>query len=130
MAQIIDLVLVFFIAVVLIMITGFRVTFSAIFFWAYLAIFLVHGVILDAYRQGTIGKLVVGLRVIETPGIRSRFLTSFYRNLLKSFMILFGIGAILLIVGKQGVHNRVTNCIVMEVDTPNGTAGSKVHSHS
>lgn len=113
-AQIIDLGLIFLMTLFLFMIIGVELSSITLFAWAYFWFFLIYCVVLDTYYQGTIGKLMLGLKVTSNSGSRLKLLTSFYRNFIKSSMIFFIGGQILFLVGRQGFHNKVTKCIVFE----------------
>ena len=96
----------------------FRITLPTwkIFLWFYLLMFLLYSVPFDAYRQGTVGKHLMKLRVICTSEVRPILMTSFYRNLAKAVSILILVDIYLLFMGKQGFHNRMVDCQVIGED--------------
>lgn len=117
-AQMIDLSLILLMTLILLMIAGVELSSmtssTTLFIWAHFWFYLIYCVLLDTYYQGTIGKLMLGLKVTSKSGSRLKLLTSLYRNLIKSSMIFFIGGQILFLVGRQGFHNKVTKCIVFE----------------
>ena len=113
LAQVIDWVLVFLTVIVLtILIRPLGQLFPWILFWT----FLFYSVLMDAYREGTIGKLYMGLKVVKKEDNSSRLLTAFYRNFMKLFIALFLYEIMLLIFrkGYSGYHNKIAKTMVIE----------------
>ena len=112
-AQLIDFVLVFLASVVLVIL--FK-PLGLIFGWILLFLFLLYSILMDAYRQGTIGKLYLGLRVIKNHGRPSKLLTSFYRNVTKLIITVFLFDIYLLLIrnGYSGFHNRIAGTAIVE----------------
>lgn len=111
-AQLLDIILVFF--VVAIFMLAFPIP-GQLFKWIFLWTYLGYSILMDAYKQGTVGKLYMGLKVIKTSELRSDLLTSFYRNLIKiltAFMLWDAI-LILLIAGRIGIHNTIAKSTVV-----------------
>jgi uncharacterized RDD family membrane protein YckC len=83
-AQVIDCILVFSVVIVLaIWVTPLGVLFSWMLIWVY----LIYSILMDAYQEGTIGKLFMDLRVVKRKNNSSKLLTSFYRNFMKFFYL-------------------------------------------
>jgi len=112
-AQLIDFALVFLTGVVLVIL--FR-PLGLIFWWTLLLLFLVYSTLMDAYREGTIGKLYLGLRVVKKHDRHSKLLTSFYRNVTKLFITIFLFDIYLLVIrnGYSGFHNRIAGTAIFE----------------
>src|SRR5436190_1690313 len=80
LAQIIDVALIFFFSVALLMMFWFP---ASLFKWSVFWLFLAYSTFSDAYRDGTAGKHIMGIKVLCTSDARSKLLTAFYRNLTK-----------------------------------------------
>lgn len=112
-AQLIDLGLAWLITIAIVLISTLVVPTEDLFQWIYLSVFLVYSVLFDAYRQGTVGKLILGLKVERTTQLRPVLVTALYRNLLKAVCLLLVVDVLLLLMGKQGFHNRMVDCRVV-----------------
>ena len=113
MAQVIDLTIVWFFTISLTMISGPFMPAAIGLGWVYALLFLAYGITLDYFRYGTVGKLMMGLRVVCKTSIRPRFVTMAYRNVLKATFLLLLIDCFLLLIGQQGLHNRLVSCEVV-----------------
>jgi uncharacterized RDD family membrane protein YckC len=111
-AQAIDCALVFLVAVVVaVFFNPSSQLFSWILAWTYLA----YSIPLDTYRDGTVGKLCMGLTIVRKED-SSKLLTSFYRNIFKLFISAFVFHLLFLIVrnGYSGLHNIVAKTKVVQ----------------
>lgn len=111
-AQLIDVVLVFLTSIILVAL--FR-PLGLIFWWTVVWVFLLYSTLMDTYRQGTIGKLYLGLRVVKKHARSSKLLTSFYRNVTKLFIAIFLFEIYLLLIrkGYSGFHNRIAGTTIV-----------------
>jgi len=114
-AQIVDCVLVLLTVFVL---TVFIKPIGFIFSWAFFWTYLLYAILMDAYREGTVGKMYMDLKVVRHQENSSKLLTSFYRNFLKLFISLFLYDSWLLISrnGYSGLHNKIAKTIVIEIE--------------
>jgi uncharacterized RDD family membrane protein YckC len=112
-AQLIDCSLVF---LTVIFLTSWFKQIGLLFYWMLLWVHLIYSILMDAYREGTLGKLYIGLKVVNTKKNTSKLFTSFYRNILKLFiaMFLYDILLVKLTKGYSGFHNKIAKTIVME----------------
>ena len=112
-AQVIDMLLVWVICIPLIAIPfigRYNFEFYPSF---YITLLIVYGASMDAFLGGTVGKMALSLRVVNESSRRSALISSLYRNLLK-YVLMYYVWGVLLVVGKQGVHNRITGCAVVD----------------
>jgi hypothetical protein len=90
--------------------------FGLLFSWMLLWTYLVYSILMDAYREGTVGKLYMGLKVVNTQEGTSKLITSFYRNVMKLIIAMFLYDTLLLILrkGYSGFHNKIARTMVVE----------------
>jgi uncharacterized RDD family membrane protein YckC len=115
LAQIIDCILVLLTVFVL---TVFIKPIGFIFSWTLLWTYLIYAILMDAYREGTVGKMYMDLRIVRHKDHSSTLVTSFYRNFAKLFIALLVYGCWLLIYrnGYSGLHNKIAKTGVIEID--------------
>lgn len=80
--------------------------------------------------QGTIGKMVFGLKVTNENGKRISFLKSLIRNvskLISSLILNIGFLMIAFTKRKQGLHDIIAKCLVVK-RTPNNTIQRTLNS--
>lgn len=84
--------------------------------WMLIWGYLLYSILMDAYAKGTIGKWIMGLRVIMINPGDSKLLTAFYRNYMKILLSIIGFDILLVpfIRGFSGIHNRVARTRVMK----------------
>jgi len=111
-AQIIDLALVF--VTVMVLFVWFK-SIGPVFIWAILLVYFSYCVLMDAYRDGTVGKHYLGLKVIKSGGASMEFRTALYRNLMKFVLLVFWYEIFLLIFVKDypGLHNNLSKTNVV-----------------
>lgn len=96
------------------------------------AAWLIYGALMDASRvQGSFGKRLLGLRVVDENGARLSLARSLSRNASKAFSALpFFLG--FMWIGwsktKQGWHDKMSRCLV--VRAPKRSAHSYAPDHS
>lgn len=105
-AQVIDILIVLTGVFLVVAWTSVR---GVVFQWIVVWVYLVYSMLMDAYAEGTVGKLTIGLKVVMNKKKEPKLLTAFYRNFMK--IILNGIGLDILLLplrkGYSGWHNRV-----------------------
>jgi len=107
-AQIIDSILVLLTVIIWsALFTPLGLLFPWILFWVYLS----YSVLMDAYREGTIGKLYMGLKVVKKNESSVKLLTSFYRNFMKFLIALFLYDFLLLIFRKDIPDSTIKSLI-------------------
>jgi uncharacterized RDD family membrane protein YckC len=111
-AQAIDGVVVFLLAIIL---TVFFRPSGQLFSWILAGTYLAYSIPMDTYRDGTVGKLYMGLTIVRRED-SSKLLTSFYRNILKLLISVFLFDILFLIVrkGYSGLHNRFAKTAIAE----------------
>ncbi len=83
-------------------------------------IFLLYWILMDASgKQGSVGKMIMKLKVTNLDGTRINLLTSLLRIFGKVISMLFGIAGLLFIVvgvtpRKQGLHDMVAQALVIK----------------
>ncbi|MBZ0246203.1 MAG: RDD family protein [Cyclobacteriaceae bacterium] len=84
--------------------------------WMLIWGYLFYSILMDAYASGTIGKWIMGLRVIMIAPSNSKLLTAFYRNYMKILLSIIGFDILLVpfIRGFSGIHNRVAQTRVIK----------------
>ena len=98
---------------------GFGLVISLAITWVYYAVFE------SSSKQGTLGKLAVGIKVTDMHGNRIGVGIAIGRNFCKLFsMLIVFIGFIMLAFTKrkQGLHDMMSGCLVINRDaqsTPN-----------
>jgi len=83
---------------------------------------LLYHVLMEASPlQGTVGKLVVGMRVTNKDGGRPSFFAALVRHLarLLSMLPLFlGYFMVLRSAKRQALHDKLSGCLVIKTETP------------
>ena len=98
---------------------GYSVAISLAIAWVYFSVFE------SSSKQGTLGKLAVGIKVTDMHGNRIGVGIAIGRNFCKLFsMLIVFIGFIMLAFTKrkQGLHDMMSGCLVINRDaqsTPN-----------
>ena len=122
-AMIIDMIIIMVVGYVLAMFTGgtsaagFELQGGPAFLWFLLV--LAYFIVMEAQQGGTVGKLVLGLRVVNDGGGAIDWKASIVRNILRIIDGLPGfylIGAILVWTSdkKQRLGDRVANTVVVK----------------
>lgn len=81
---------------------------------------LYHAIMESSPLQGTIGKIIVGMKVQRVDGKRASFITCLLRNCLRllSMATLFlGYFMVLKNSRKQALHDKLSGCVIVN-DTP------------
>ena len=96
--------------------------------WVLFGTFMTYSVLFDYYQHGTPGKHIMKIKILYTYEKRSYLLTTLYRNFLKGLfaILVFDFILILIIPYRQGFHNQIAKCLIIE-DTVDATAANKVH---
>jgi uncharacterized RDD family membrane protein YckC len=125
-AQFIDCSLVFLTVIVL---TSWFTPLGSLFLWMLVWTYLIYSILMDAYREGTVGKLYMGLKVVNTQEGSSNLITSSYRNVMKLFIALFLYDILLLIIrkGYSGFHNKIAKTIIVERVSSSTVANKHIH---
>ena len=85
--------------------------------WLFLGVFLTYNILMDYRLQGTIGKRILGLKVVRINGQRPDLLTSFYRNfgkIVSALPLFWGFIRMLTPSYPQGIHDELARCYVIE----------------
>lgn len=86
---------------------------SWIIFWTY----MIYNILMDYKYQGTLGKMLLKLKVITIKGQTPDLKTSFYRNfgkLISALPLLWGFIRILTPSTPQTIHDELARCYVIE----------------
>jgi uncharacterized RDD family membrane protein YckC len=81
-------------------------------------LFYSYNIFMDYYFQGTLGKKVLGLRVISIQRKKPGFINVFYRNfgkIISSIPVMQGFVQILAPHRHQTIHDELGRCFVIEV---------------
>jgi uncharacterized RDD family membrane protein YckC len=81
-------------------------------------LFYSYGTIIEYYRQVTLGKAIMKLKVIGTDGQRPTMLNSFYRNFGKIISVIpffYGYFRILAPHQHQTIHDELGRCFVIDI---------------
>jgi uncharacterized RDD family membrane protein YckC len=81
-------------------------------------LFYCYGTIIEHYKQVTLGKLIMKLKVIGVDGQRPTLLNSFYRNFGKIISVVplfYGFFRILAPHQRQTIHDELGRCLVVDV---------------
>ena len=95
--------------------------------WIYYSVFE------SSSKQGTLGKLAVGIKVTDLQGNRIGFGKAVGRNFTKLFsMMLVFIGFIMVAFTKkkQGLHDITAGCLVINRDAPSSPNLVESHEYS
>lgn len=87
---------------------------SWIVFWTY----MIYNIIMDYKYQGTLGKMLLRIKVITIKGQAPDLKTSFYRNfgkLISALPLLWGFIRILTPSTPQTIHDELARCYVIEL---------------
>lgn len=89
--------------------------------WVLFGVYMTYAVLFDYYQHGTPGKHIMKIKIVYSYPKRSYLLTTFYRDFLKVifFMEVFWM---LLMPYRQGLHNRIAKCMIIENITRNDAA--------
>lgn len=90
-------------------------------FFAFI-LFYCYGTIIEHYKQVTLGKIIMKLKVIGTDGQRPTMLNSFYRNFGKIVSVLpffYGFLRILAPHQRQTIHDELGRCLVIDTNGQN-----------
>ncbi|MCE2440984.1 MAG: RDD family protein [Candidatus Latescibacteria bacterium] len=92
---------------------GYWIVINLAIAWIYYSVFE------SSSKQGTLGKLAVGIKVTDMHGNRIKVGIAFGRNFTKLFsMMIFFIGFIMVAFAKrkQGLHDITAGCLVVRKD--------------
>lgn len=81
-------------------------------------LFYCYGTIIEHYKQVTLGKLIMKLKVIGVDGQRPTLLNSFYRNfgkIISAIPLFYGFFRILAPHQRQTIHDELGRCLVVDV---------------
>ena len=99
-------------------------------FWIILILAVLYGAILEASKlQGTLGKLILGIKVTKTDGSRLSFINALGRSVIKLGSVLFlGIGCLIAAFTEkhQALHDFPANSIVVLKKAGNSMTGGAV----
>ena len=98
-----------------------------IYLWEIFFIFMTYSVWFDYKQYGTIGKHIMKIKIHYSYDLRPYLLTVVYRNLLKGLVgiLFFEVFWILLDPHRQGIHNMVSKCRIVD-DNPTATTANKM----
>ncbi len=71
-------------------------------------------------KQGTIGKMALGIKVTDLAGNRISFGRAtgrYFSKILSALILLIGFIMIAFTSRKQGLHDMIANCLVVNTDT-------------
>lgn len=110
-AQFIDFVLINFLVITYSMLFGDK----GLSFWINLWALLFYGVLMDTYTGGTIGKWILGLKVVMSNQETTQLSAMFFRNYTKVLLGIIGFNFLLvpLFRGFSGIHNRIAKTSVI-----------------
>jgi uncharacterized RDD family membrane protein YckC len=96
--------------------------------WVLFIVFMTYSIFFDYYQLGTPGKHLMKIKILYTYDQRSYLLTTFYRNILKGLfaILIFDIFWVLIVPYRQGLHNLIAKCIIVD-DNPDATTANKVY---
>jgi uncharacterized RDD family membrane protein YckC len=87
-------------------------------------LWLIYGVLMDASRfQGTLGKRLMGMCVVDETGCRLSFTRALARNLgkiLSALPLFLGFMWIGWSKTKQGWHDKMSHCFIVRTSKDNG----------
>lgn len=86
-------------------------------YWIYFMLFYAYNIFMDYHYQGTLGKMILKIKVIKTDGTKPDLLSAFYRNIGKivsSLPLFYGFLRILDPNQKQTIHDQLGKCFVTE----------------
>jgi uncharacterized RDD family membrane protein YckC len=81
--------------------------------WVLFGVMITYSILFDYYQHGTPGKHIMKIKILYTYDKRSYLLTIFYRDFLK-VIFLFEVFWMLTTPYKQGLHNRIAKCVIVE----------------
>lgn len=113
-AYLIDITLVNIISIIIYYIAGVPLS---MFNWLIFYVFMIYSILMDYKFQGTVGKLILKLKVIRVNGERPDLSTSFYRNfgkVVSTLPLLWGFIRILTPSYPQSIHDEISRCLVVE----------------
>jgi len=111
-ASLVDFVLVYLVTIILaVWITPLGYLFN----WTFIWLLLLYGTIMDAYKEGTFGKMYVDLRVARQDNSKPKLIDAFYRNFMKLIISCFLYDILLLMIrrGYSGYHNKIAKTTVI-----------------
>jgi uncharacterized RDD family membrane protein YckC len=85
--------------------------------WTVFFTFMAYNISMDYWRQATIGKMIMRIRVVNLKGEKLRLSTSFYRNfgkIVSALPLYWGFIRLLSPQYKQAIHNEIARCYVVE----------------
>jgi uncharacterized RDD family membrane protein YckC len=96
--------------------------------WVLFAVFMTYSILFDYYQHGTPGKHIMKIKILYTYDKRSYLLTIFYRDFLKA--IFFFEVFWLLTPYRQGLHNKIAKCLIVEnVTTTQTNENGKINDY-
>ena len=96
--------------------------FGLIFFTALISIvitWLYFALMESSSKQGTLGKMALGIKVTDIEGNRISFLRAtgrYFGKILSGMILMIGYIMAGLTARKQALHDMLANCLVMKVD--------------
>ena len=89
---------------------------APMFKWTLFWIYMMYSILFDYHQHGTIGKQIMKIKILKTYEHRGYLLTIFYRNFIKAIMtiLLFEAVLLLLIPYRQGFHNHIAKCVIVD----------------
>jgi uncharacterized RDD family membrane protein YckC len=86
--------------------------------WFYLVLFCLYNILMDYYYQGTFGKMIFKMKVINLERQNPDLLSSFYRNfgkIISALPFAYGFLRILAPHQQQTIHDELGKCYVIDI---------------
>lgn len=85
--------------------------------WLFYTLFFSYGTFMEYKYQATLGKMLLRMKVIKTNGQQPDLMTSFYRNfgkIVSALPLAWGFIRLLTPAFKQGIHDEIARCYVVD----------------
>lgn len=90
------------------------------YYWFSFGLYYAYNIFMDYYHQGSLGKMILNIKVVKIDGGKPELINSIIRNLAKiisSIPLFYGYLRILAPHQSQTIHDELAKCQVIDLNT-------------